>query len=52
LQPIDSAENDLSIPGNAITELKFSVAVTGDVFRWMIDYGNEDVLNKVRAPIR
>jgi cation-transporting ATPase 13A3/4/5 len=52
LQPIDTAENDLSIPGNAIAELKFSVAVTGDVFRWMIDYGNEDVLNKVCAPIR
>lgn len=28
-------------------ECEYSVAVTGDAFRWLIDYGNEDVLNKV-----
>lgn len=38
---------DLSIPGNALHERKYSVAVTGDVFRWIIDFGNEDVLQRV-----
>ncbi|KAJ5757043.1 uncharacterized protein N7511_007225 [Penicillium nucicola] len=47
LLPIDTVDNDLSIPGNSIAPFNYSVAVTGDAFRWMIDYGNEDVLNKV-----
>lgn len=40
-------ENDLSIPGNALQGRNHCVAVTGDVFRWMVDFGNEDVLNRV-----
>lgn len=47
LQPINTAETDLSIPGNTLVEREYSVAVTGDAFRWLIDFGNEDVLNKV-----
>ncbi|KAJ5126238.1 hypothetical protein N7476_009436 [Penicillium atrosanguineum] len=48
LLPLETdTESDPSIPGNALRERKYCVAVTGDVFRWMIDYGNEDVLNKV-----
>jgi cation-transporting ATPase 13A3/4/5 len=47
LQPINTAETDLSIPQNAIAEREYSVAVTGDAFRWLVDFGNEDVLNKV-----
>jgi cation-transporting ATPase 13A3/4/5 len=30
-----------------MNERNYCIAVTGDVFRWMIDYGNEDVLNRV-----
>lgn len=47
LQPINTAETDLSIPGNFLIEREYSVAVTGDAFRWLVDFGNEDVLNKV-----
>jgi hypothetical protein len=46
-QPIHTAETDLSVPGSTLVEREYSVAVTGDAFRWLIDYGNEDVLNKV-----
>lgn len=49
LQPINTAETDLSIPGNTLIEREYSVAVTGDAFRWLVDFGNEDVLNKVRG---
>ncbi|CAG8392173.1 unnamed protein product [Penicillium salamii] len=47
LLPIHTPETDLSVPGSALVEREYSVAVTGDAFRWLIDYGNEDVLNKV-----
>ncbi|KAJ5501698.1 ATPase P-type K/Mg/Cd/Cu/Zn/Na/Ca/Na/H-transporter [Penicillium expansum] len=46
LLPINTAETDLSIPGNTLIEREYSVAVTGDAFRWLVDFGNEDVLNK------
>ncbi|KAJ5263741.1 hypothetical protein N7478_011346 [Penicillium angulare] len=42
-----STENDVSIPGNALRDQNYCVAVTGDVFRWLVDYGNEDVLKRV-----
>ncbi|KAJ5792184.1 uncharacterized protein N7503_008162 [Penicillium pulvis] len=42
-----STEEDLSIPGNLLHDRHYCVAVTGDVFRWMVDYGNEDVLNRI-----
>lgn len=35
------------MPGNTLVDREYSVAVTGDAFRWLVDYGNEDVLNKV-----
>lgn len=44
---MNTTETDLSIPGNTLVEREYSVAVTGDAFRWLIDFGNEDVLNKV-----
>ncbi|KAJ5736601.1 uncharacterized protein N7483_001726 [Penicillium malachiteum] len=48
LKPLhDPMDNDVSIPGNALQERKYCLAVTGDVFRWMIDYGNEDALKRV-----
>lgn len=37
------------MPGNTLIDREYSVAVTGDAFRWLVDYGNEDVLNKVRG---
>lgn len=42
--------NDLSIPGSSLRQRDYCVAVTGDVFRWMVDFGNEDVLNRVSRP--
>ena len=42
-----NTENDLSILGNTFRDWNYCVAVTGDVFRWMIDFGNEDVLHRV-----
>ncbi|KAJ5641572.1 hypothetical protein N7490_005572 [Penicillium lividum] len=48
LLPIQiSTEEDLSIPGNILQARNYCLAVTGDVFRWMVDYGNEDVLNRI-----
>ncbi|KAJ5584088.1 uncharacterized protein N7459_003888 [Penicillium hispanicum] len=48
LLPMQTAtDSDLSIPGNALHEREYCVAVTGDVFRWMVDFGNEDVLNRI-----
>lgn len=44
---MNTTEPDLSIPGNTFVEREYTVAVTGDTFRWLVDYGNEDVLNKV-----
>ncbi|KAJ6171641.1 hypothetical protein N7470_000708 [Penicillium chermesinum] len=45
LLPIE--RNDRSVPTNALRKHRYCVAVTGDVFRWMIDYGNEDILKRV-----
>lgn len=42
-----TAETDVSVPGNALHQRNYCIGVTGDVFRWMIDFGNEDVLNRV-----
>jgi cation-transporting ATPase 13A3/4/5 len=42
-----AAETDVSVPGNSLHQRNYCIAVTGDVFRWMIDFGHEDVLNRV-----
>ncbi|KAJ5081402.1 hypothetical protein NUU61_009666 [Penicillium alfredii] len=48
LLPVEATAGvDLSIPDYALNERRYSVAVTGDVFRWMVDFGNEDVLNRI-----
>jgi cation-transporting ATPase 13A3/4/5 len=48
LLPMDTtAEADVSVPGNALHQRNYCIAVTGDVFRWMIDFENEDVLNRM-----
>ncbi|KAJ5693339.1 cation-transporting ATPase [Penicillium macrosclerotiorum] len=48
LLPVDiTPETDPSVPGNSLQDRNYCIAVTGDVFRWMVDFGNEDVLKKV-----
>lgn len=48
LQPsLDSSGIDLSVPTNACNIGKYSLAVTGDVFRWMLEYGSETVVKRV-----
>ncbi|KAJ5466756.1 cation-transporting ATPase [Penicillium diatomitis] len=47
LLPALDSETDVSIPANSLKDQKYCVGVTGDVFRWMVDYGNEDVLNRM-----
>lgn len=43
--------SDVSIPYNKLNVSDFSVAVSGDVFRWVVDYGSEEVLNRVRFQV-
>lgn len=31
--------------------MNYAIAVTGDVFRWVVDYGSEEVLNRVRSAL-
>lgn len=48
LMPVrNSAAVDLSVPGNACIMHKYSLAVSGDIFRWLVDFGNELVLKRV-----
>ncbi|OAX83464.1 hypothetical protein ACJ72_02182 [Emergomyces africanus] len=35
---------DLSVP---YRDSKYSIAVSGDIFRWIVDYGSPEVLNKM-----
>jgi cation-transporting ATPase 13A2 len=41
------SETDLSVPYDAFNQRNFSVAVSGDVFRWIIDYSTEDILKRM-----
>ena len=38
---------DLSVPGNVYNMHQYSLAVSGDVFRWLVDFGSEFVLRRV-----
>ncbi|KAK2749170.1 hypothetical protein FQN57_006785 [Myotisia sp. PD_48] len=42
-----SNEADMSVPYNRYKSDNYAIAVTGDVFRWVVDYGSEEVLNKM-----
>ncbi|XHG00469.1 hypothetical protein AWENTII_003921, partial [Aspergillus wentii] len=48
-----SANVDLSVPGNVYNMHKYSLAVSGDVFRWIVDFGSETLLRRmlVRANV-
>jgi cation-transporting ATPase 13A3/4/5 len=43
----DRSEVDLSVPGNACNALKYSLAISGDVFRWVLDYEDETVAKRM-----
>ncbi|EFR01130.1 cation translocating P-type ATPase [Nannizzia gypsea CBS 118893] len=38
---------DVSVPYNHYNKTNYAIAVTGDVFRWVVDYGPEAVLNRM-----
>lgn len=42
------AESDASLPYDVSNLRNYSIAVSGDVFRWVIDFGPEEVLQRVR----
>ena len=41
------AESDASLPYDVANIRKYSIAVSGDVFRWVIEFGNEEVLKRM-----
>ena len=43
------AEGDASLPYDISNLRNFSLAVNGDIFRWIIDYSTEDVLRRMLA---
>ncbi|DAA75462.1 TPA_exp: putative P-type ATPase [Trichophyton benhamiae CBS 112371] len=42
-----SSVTDVSVPYNHYNKMTYAIAVTGDVFRWVVDYGSEGVLNRM-----
>ena len=42
--PVDG---DVSLPYDIANLKDYSIAVTGDVFRWVVDYAPQEVLNRV-----
>ncbi|KAF3479587.1 P-type ATPase [Arthroderma uncinatum] len=42
-----SSGADVSVPYHHYNKPNYAIAVTGDVFRWVVDYGSEEVLNKM-----
>lgn len=48
MQPLPPpAEADASLPYDISNLRNYSLAVSGDVFRWIIEFGSEDVLKRV-----
>jgi hypothetical protein len=48
LQPLrPPVEGDASLPYDILNLRNYSLAVSGDVFRWVIDYAPADVLQRV-----
>ncbi|RAH48335.1 putative P-type ATPase [Aspergillus brunneoviolaceus CBS 621.78] len=44
---VNAASIDLSVPGNVSNLNNYSLAVSGEVFRWAIDFGSETILNRM-----
>ena len=38
---------DLSVPNDAFNLRDYTLAITGDVFRWIIEYGSEEILKRM-----
>lgn len=48
-QPLPAPpEGDISLPYDITNMQNYSLAVSGDVFRWIVDYAPADLLSKVR----
>ena len=43
------AEGDVSLPYEMANIRNYSLAVTGDVFRWIVEFGSEDLLKRMLA---
>ncbi|KAI4142592.1 MAG: hypothetical protein LQ341_003165, partial [Variospora aurantia] len=41
------AESDISLPYDMSNLRNYSLAITGDIFRWMIDFGDEHILQRM-----
>ncbi|KAI9786820.1 MAG: hypothetical protein M1839_005051 [Geoglossum umbratile] len=41
------AEGDASLPYDISNLRNYSIAVTGDVFRWIVDYASEEILHRM-----
>ncbi|KAE8132187.1 hypothetical protein BDV38DRAFT_261945 [Aspergillus pseudotamarii] len=44
---VNSTDFDLSIPVNVFNKHDFSLAVSGEVFRWILDFGDETILRRM-----
>ena len=52
IQPLPPPVNgDASLPYDISNLRNYSLAVSGDVFRWVIEYGNAKVLEGVSLPM-
>ena len=49
LLPVLPAEADVSIPYEAASLRNYSLALSGDAFRWIVEYGSGDLLKRVLA---
>ncbi|GKZ62402.1 hypothetical protein AnigIFM49718_009489 [Aspergillus niger] len=47
---LDSTAVDLSIPGNACSLGHYSLAISGEMFRWIVDFGSELLIKRVCIP--
>lgn len=50
MQPLPPpAESDASLPYDVSNVRNYSLAVSGDAFRWILEYGSAEVLQRVIA---
>lgn len=49
-QPLPAPpEGDISLPYDISNMQNYSLAVSGEVFRWIVDYAPADILSKVSS---
>ncbi|KAL3469277.1 hypothetical protein BJX99DRAFT_268374 [Aspergillus californicus] len=44
---LEPSETDLSVPGNSFNLQKYSLAISGDIFRWILDFEDELVIKRM-----